>query len=364
MSRVIITANKSGFYNLSPLGAAIAPNVFLKTATNIEGIINTISAGWESLESGMYEDFGVAVIAEPINMADPALGMRTELVVTQLEFYRIENGVRIVTGTLTLPEPLVISATYDELNPGEFGWRADLGDSLEDIIQTEGFVFRGDDGDDVFAAHTNIGPIYERNTINGEGGDDHLTGSLGNDIIRGGSGDDVIIDPDGVNELRGGSGDDLIEIGDGSDGSTAWGGNGNDVIISGKGNDHLIGNAGRDKLIGGRGDDILEGKLATDTLDGGRGEDVIIGGSGSDMLTGGEDADQFVFYADDRGHDIITDFSDGEDIIVLHGLIGMDDLDIMQVGSDVLVAWGSDDSQILVENMDVADLTGDDFLFM
>lgn len=363
MSRVIINATEAGFHNLSPLGTALAPNVFLKTSVNHDGLINSCATGWETRESGMYEDFGVSVIAEQIDIVDPKLGTQVELVVTQLEYYRIEDGIRIVTGVMILPEPLVITATYDQLNVDEYGWRADLGDTLENAVQAEGFVFNGGSGNDVFAAHTDIGPVFGRNVINGRGGDDHLTGSLGDDTIRGGSGNDVIYDDGGANKLRGGRGDDVIELGNGSDDSVAWGGRGHDLLISGNGDDKLIGNSGRDTLIGGRGDDVLRGGNGRDNLDGGRGDDLIIGGHGADILTGGDGADQFIFKANHRGKDVITDFADGEDLIVMRGLAGMNDLHMRQIGDDVVIGWGASD-KIIVEDIEIANLTADDFLFM
>lgn len=57
------------------------------------------------------------------------------------------------------------------------------------------------------------------------------------------------------------------------------GGGGNDHISGGRGNDVLIGGAGKDDLEGGRGADILIGGAGKDKLQGGRGNDLLIGGS-------------------------------------------------------------------------------------
>lgn len=363
MSKVIITASGNGFFNLSPVGTELAPNVFLKTAVNHHGLAQTTNDGWETMESGMHADFGVSIIAEPINVADPKLGMQVELTVTGVEYYRIENGVKIVTGFMELPEPLLVNATYDQLDVDEYGWCAEIGDGLEDAVRAEGFVFNGGDGDDIFAAHMNVGPIYGDNEINGGAGNDHLTGSLGNDVISGGTGDDFIFDADGADLLRGGRGNDVLELGNSSNGSVARGGKGADSLISGNGDDRLVGNSGSDVLVGGRGEDVLIGGRGRDDLNGGRGDDVIKGGAGSDILAGGDGADTFVFGAKARGLDVISDFTDGEDLIKIRGIDGFGDLAIQQNGGDVMIGWGQDNSRIILEDINVDSLNADDFLF-
>ncbi|NJS40407.1 MAG: calcium-binding protein, partial [Rhodobacteraceae bacterium] len=73
----------------------------------------------------------------------------------------------------------------------------------------------------------------------------------------------------------------------------------------GEGADLLTGGAGHDSLTGGAGDD---------TASGGDGNDVLNGGAGDDVLSGGAGFDSFVF---DGGHDIILDFTNDVDTIVL-----------------------------------------------
>ena len=88
---------------------------------------------------------------------------------------------------------------------------------------------------------------YLTSTIEGDGGNDHLTGGTGNDLIVGGTGND---------HLDGGAG--------------------NDVLSGGSGRDHLFGRDGLDVLIGGSGSDDLKG---------GKGDDLLIGG----LVSGDED---------------------------------------------------------------------------
>jgi Tol biopolymer transport system component len=83
----------------------------------------------------------------------------------------------------------------------------------------------------------------------------------------------------------------------------------------------LTGNAGNNTLIGTSGNDTLQGKGGQDRLIGGDGNDVLIGGKGRDVLTGGPGRDRFVYQTpQDRG-DRITDFTVGEDKMILSKLL-------------------------------------------
>ncbi|MEG3960331.1 hypothetical protein [Microcoleus sp. herbarium2] len=72
-------------------------------------------------------------------------------------------------------------------------------------------------------------------------------------------------------------------------------------------NDLMFGNGGSDKLCDSEGND---------TLNGSKGDDYLIGGLGNDILNGGRRRDRFVLTAG-SGHDLITDFTKGEDLLVL-----------------------------------------------
>ncbi|CAH1657164.1 putative Serralysin [Hyphomicrobiales bacterium] len=109
----------------------------------------------------------------------------------------------------------------------------------------------------------------------------------------------------GNDTVVGSSADDLIHGGDGAD--TLSGGPGADWLYGEAGNDILNGNKGGDHLHGGKGADTLNGQLGNDTLLGGLGNDTLTGGDGNDifcMQPGG-------------GIDIVTDFTQGEDVINL-----------------------------------------------
>lgn len=95
--------------------------------------------------------------------------------------------------------------------------------------------------------------------------------------------------------------------------------------VGGSGNDTLIGNFIGNILAGNDGNDNLRGNGGNDTLAGGTGLDTLDGGSGADTLTGAGGADVFIFKAENRasGIDTITDFTPGEDMIVLSDFAGL-----------------------------------------
>ena len=93
---------------------------------------------------------------------------------------------------------------------------------------------------------------------------------------------------------------------------------GNDRLTGLAGHDDLEGDSGNDQLFGGGGRDDLEGGSGNDRLNGGAGSDWLEGGFGDDLLTGGKGADVFEFGDDgETGHDVITDFTQGQDRLEL-----------------------------------------------
>jgi Ca2+-binding RTX toxin-like protein len=116
----------------------------------------------------------------------------------------------------------------------------------------------GNDGDDVLT----IGPGVRGGYLEGDNGDDTLTGGDNADILFGGPGADLI---------SGGLARDKI-----------FGDDGNDVLNGNGGNDYILGGAGNDDLFGNGNDDTLSGAGGNDRLYGGGGADVLLGGDGSD----------------------------------------------------------------------------------
>ena len=144
------------------------------------------------------------------------------------------------------------------------------------------------------------------------------------------------------------------------------GGAGDDTLDGGVGNDKLDGKAGDDSLDGGAGDDTLKGGAGDDTLDGGAGDDTLDGGAGNDTMSGGAGHDTFEFAAG-HGNDTITDFTDGEDLIDLTQITGIDAFDDLTVTADgttaVIDLSGHGGGEIRLENVAIANLDEDDFSF-
>ncbi|NEQ67501.1 MAG: hypothetical protein F6K21_18725, partial [Symploca sp. SIO2D2] len=99
-----------------------------------------------------------------------------------------------------------------------------------------------------------------------------------------------------------------------------------DVINAGEGNDRLAGLSGNDLLRGEQGNDTLLGGLGDDTLVGGLGDDLLNGGSGSNTYTGGAGNDQFIL--SEVSSNLITDFTSGEDKLILPENVAINDLQI------------------------------------
>ncbi|QDU28822.1 Bifunctional hemolysin/adenylate cyclase precursor [Anatilimnocola aggregata] len=121
----------------------------------------------------------------------------------------------------------------------------------------------------------------------------------GNLIIDGDAGNDTLTGGSGPTTLIGGIGNDKLTSGNGT--STLYGGDGNDTLTSGNGAALLFGQAGNDTLTSGKGIAVLVGGTGNDTLKVGAapvagtiGHAILIGGAGNDKLTGGSGADVLI----------------------------------------------------------------------
>jgi Ca2+-binding RTX toxin-like protein len=103
-------------------------------------------------------------------------------------------------------------------------------------------------GDDTFVGAFGLAAADDALTVEGDGGNDTITGGDGSDFLFGGSGNDTI---------DGRSGNDTI-----------FGGNGSDVVDGNVGSDFEFLGAGRDTAVWnpGGGSDVVEGGSATDTM--------------------------------------------------------------------------------------------------
>ncbi|MBE9101641.1 calcium-binding protein [Vacuolonema iberomarrocanum] len=134
---------------------------------------------------------------------------------------------------------------------------------------------------------------------------------------------------------------------------------GDDVLIGGGGTDMMSGDRGNDRLRGGRDLDLLFGGAGRDTLIGNGGRDYLDGEAGNDRLRGGRGADQFLLRLN-AGRDVIQDFTDGEDELVMFQNIAFEELDIVQQGQNTLIRF-EDRALAVLANVDASLITADDF---
>jgi Ca2+-binding RTX toxin-like protein len=157
--------------------------------------------------------------------------------------------------------------------------------------------------------------------INGDDGNDAITGSAKDDVLKGGRGNDWLAGLGGDDVVNGGTGNDIAGGQDGDD--KVSGGTGDDQVWGGLGDDHLTGDSGHDWLAGEAGNDTVEGGDGDDIVGGQEGADNVLGGNGNDELWGGAGADRFFFTTalNAAGNvDQIKDFSaaEGDKILLKH----------------------------------------------
>ena len=166
-------------------------------------------------------------------------------------------------------------------------------------------------------------------------------------------------------------GDDIVSLVDTGEVFSALGGD--DTVYGGRGDDQIYGLGGDDELHGGEGDDIVHGHGGDDTLYGGAGndklqgktgDDTLHGGAGDDTLVGGPGADSFVFEPD-HGHDVIMDFTPGQDSIDLSAFSSIQDtgnLTLRTEGADtVLDLSAHGGGTVTLKGVSLSDLGGRDF---
>ena len=112
---------------------------------------------------------------------------------------------------------------------------------------------------------------------------------------------------------------------------------GRDSLRGGSGNDTLIGNVGHDLLWGKAGRDLLRGGKGNDELVGGSGQDTLNGDGGKNQLVGGKGRDCFVFSK--NSFSLVQDFQYEQDVIMLKGDFDLEDIDILQRGSNTVIRF-------------------------
>ncbi|MEA5495798.1 pre-peptidase C-terminal domain-containing protein [Limnoraphis robusta] len=181
---------------------------------------------------------------------------------------------------------------------------------------------------------------------------DNIFGMEGIDTINALAGDDVIF---------GNQDGDWIDCGDGFD--TVYGGKDDDFIRGMLGGDYLRGDLGNDEVYGGDGDDILFGGKFNDLLSGEVGNDSLYGDLGSDTVTGGAGSDSFFLRENGEGTDLITDYQQGIDVLVLPDTLTFDDLSIEPGnGNQTLITITSTGEELaILDDVSSSNITAEDF---
>jgi Ca2+-binding RTX toxin-like protein len=129
------------------------------------------------------------------------------------------------------------------------------------------------------------------NRLDGNGGNDTLTGADGNDQLNGGEGDDLILADAGNDQIDGGNGVDHLSFAAHAGAATVDLSN-TGVQDTGAGFDTIRNietlsgsEAGNDTLTGDHGANTLNGLGGADTLAGGEGIDILDGGNGADTAS-------------------------------------------------------------------------------
>jgi len=280
--------------------------------------------------------------------------------------------------------------------------------SFTDIDEIHGSV-----GDDTITALGHTDDVW----LIGAAGNDTITGGSGNSFLSGEGGDDILNSGVGSDILIGGAGADsyIYQKGDGRDvivgyredeGDTLsiegytdeelaaatttllYGGwddgqvrkelpDGGYIriytyastIVGDRDPEVLEGTTAADHIWGMDGNDTITGLAGNDYIGGGDGDDIIDGGLGADEISTGNGNDTVVIRQGDGGNtiveaDMISDFTDGSDLIGLHNL-NYSDLTIEQGSgdyvSDALISSGSE-YLVVIEDINIADLTEADFV--
>ena len=201
-------------------------------------------------------------------------------------------------------DTIFVGETGVTLNTGFTPYSADQIDS--------GFILQGEAGDDTITGGRGPDDLY------GGAGNDSLTGGAGLDRLYGGDGNDTLIDAWDGAFFDGGRGIDLLDLSaETASIAVAMGNNilltehvydangfpafsmsvpgssllgrvtGIENLTTGSGNDLLMGTNEANVLDGGAGNDLFNGHGGNDTIRGGAGSDSIYGSRGTDSLSGG-----------------------------------------------------------------------------
>lgn len=172
----------------------------------------------------------------------------------------------------------------------------------------------------------------------------------GNDTVQGSSDSELILTNQDSDSVFAGAGND-----------TVFGGKQGDFLNGEAGNDFLYGNLGEDTLEGGTGDDQLYGGRDNDFVSGGFGNDTVYGDLGNDILTGGSGADVFGLGTSTQDRDIITDFEDGVDLLLLPN--GFNEVQVQDIGNNqtAITLTLTGEEILILEGIEASAITNADF---
>jgi Ca2+-binding RTX toxin-like protein len=166
-------------------------------------------------------------------------------------------------------------------------------------------------------------------TLNGVAGDDNLFGQAGNDSLLGGVGADYLDGGQGLDTMKGGADDDRYKVDNSGDVVSEAVSAGTDTVFASV--SYTLGNnverlVLEGSALNGKGnglDNSLRGNDAGNTLRGLDGNDTLYGGAGADTLYGGNGADLFIFQsAPATGVDKLADYKASDDTIGLDAQSG------------------------------------------
>jgi Ca2+-binding RTX toxin-like protein len=156
--------------------------------------------------------------------------------------------------------------------------------------------------------------------INGEGGNDALTGGNLADSLAGGAGNDTLTGGSGADTLAGGSGNDIYVV-DALDVIVENDGEGVDEIrtsvenyvLPDTGVENLVINTGTLNGTGNSLANILVGNAGANVLTGSGGNDTLLGGQGGDLARFSSDMAEYVFGVTGNGTITVRHLADGGD---------------------------------------------------
>lgn len=207
------------------------------------------------------------------------------------------RGSTGVTCSFTLREgqSATVDVSYLGYVPGHFRSRAEVSHELRDpergnnVVKLPGRVLCDVNGS---AEAETLNSDQDRISICGWGGDDLIVASGHRARVFGGPGDDHLAGTVGDQLLQGGLGHDVVSYEAAADPISVWLKEG---LMKGWGEDRVVfieritGSRFADRLIGSATPEVLRGMRGADRIDGGRGRDHLVGGPGPDRFVSRDD---------------------------------------------------------------------------